>query len=236
MLGLGDILVEEHLIAREQLGQARRVAERLGSTLHSVLLEQGLITEDALVDALSRRLHLQRFDPARTVVDVEAVREVPFEEANRYRLLPVQLLQRAGQRVLRVAMVDPLDAQAIEDLEFSTASTVEPLIARPSQIQEAIRHHYRGVATKVMGRQRSGEAEGPASRRERLPFGGALEASQLHTKPLARVQQGASAIHRVDALVSLLVRKGVISQDEYEEQLRSMVSASGQPDGEGGPA
>ena len=234
--GLGDILVEEGLIAREQLNQARRVAERLGSPLVSVLLEQALITEDGLVDALSRRLHMQLFDPGRTSVDLDAVREVPYEEANRYRLLPVQLVQRAGQRILRVAMVDPLDSQAIEDIEFSTASTVEPMIARPSQVGDAIRHHYRGVVTKVIGRQRPGEGEGQGSRTARRPFGAGLEDSHLHTKPVSRVQQSASTNHRLDALLSLLVHKGLITQDEYEEQLRSIVHASGEAGGDGEPS
>ncbi len=226
--GLGDILVEERLIAREQLNQARRAAERLGSPLVAVLLEQGLVTEDALVEALCRRLHMQVYDPAHTIVDLDAVREVPFEEANRYRLLPVQLVQRGSQRVLRVAMVDPLDAQAIEDIEFSTASTVEPMIARPSHLAEAIRHHYRGVVTKVIPRSRPAEAspEAEPARPPRRAFGGGLDDAHLHTKPVARVQQGAPAGHRVDALVSLLVRKGVISQEEYEEQLRAILHVS----------
>jgi predicted RecB family endonuclease len=72
--GLGDILVEERLIAREQLNQARRAAERLGSPLVTVLLEQGLVTEDDLVGALSRRLHMQLLDPGRTSGGHDAVR------------------------------------------------------------------------------------------------------------------------------------------------------------------
>jgi hypothetical protein len=167
---------------------------------------------------------MQLFDPGRTSVDLDAVREVPYEEANRYRLLPVQLVQRAGQRILRVAMVDPLDAQAIEDLEYSTACTVEPMIVRPSQLGDAIRHHYRGVVTKVIGRQRSSDGETPA-RAPRKPFGAGLD-DQLHTRPVSRVQHAASVLQRVDAVVSLLVRKGIITQDEYEEQLRSLLHGS----------
>jgi type IV pilus assembly protein PilB len=215
--GLGDVLIEERVIAREQLNQAKRAAERLGSPLVAVLLEQGLVTEEALVEALHRRLELEIFDPVHTVVDLDAVREVPFEEANRYRLLPVQLQQRSGQRMLRVAMVDPLDAQAIEDIEFSTGCVVEAIIARPSHLADAIRHHYRGVVTKVIARARADE---PTPGRGRRPFGGDLEKGQLNTTPVHRVQQAAATTQRVDALVSLLVRKGVITQDEYEEQLR----------------
>ena len=226
--GLGVILVEERLIAREQLNQAERAAVRLGSPLVTVLLDQGLVTEEALVEALCRRLQLERFDPLQTGVEQEAVRLVPLEEANRYRLLPVQLHQRSGQRVLRVAMADPLDTQAIEDIEFSTASIVEPLIARPSHLAEAIRHHYRGVMTKIISRSRSFEpansAKSPASDKAgRQVFGEGLDDWSLRTKPVSRFQQDASIIQRLDALASLLIRKGLISQEEYEEQLRNLV-------------
>ncbi len=220
--GLGDILVEDRLIGREQLNQARRAADRLGSPLIAILLEQGLVTEDALVDALCRHLHLEVYDPLHTVVDLDAVREVPFEEANRYRLLPVQVVQRSGHRTLRVAMADPLDTAAIEDIEFSTGCAVEPLIARPSHLAEAIRHHYRGVVTKIIPRGREpGPSESAPPRRR--PFGGELEDAALRTRPVSRVQQSAAVGHRVDALVRVLCRKGVITQDEYETELRSIL-------------
>jgi hypothetical protein len=227
--GLGDILVEDRLIGREQLNQARRAADRLGSPLIAILLEQGLVTEDSLVDALCRHLHLEVYDPLHTVVDLDAVREVPFEEANRYRLLPVQVVQRSGHRTLRVAMADPLDTAAIEDLEFSTGCAVEALIARPSHLSEAIRHHYRGVVTKIIPRGREAPAESAPPRRR--PFGAELDDAALRTRPVSRVQQSSAVGHRVDALVRILCRKGVISQDEYEAELRSILdqAASDEP-------
>jgi hypothetical protein len=227
--GLGDILVEDRLIGREQLNQARRAADRLGSPLIAILLEQGLVTEDALVDALCRHLHLEVYDPLHTVVDLDAVREVPFEEANRYRLLPVQVVQRSGQRMLRVAMADPLDTAAIEDIEFSTGCSVEPMIARPSHLADAVRHHYRGVVTKVIPRGREPESAPPA--RARRPFGAGLDDASLHTRPVSRVQQSASTGHRVDALVRVLCRKGVLTQEEYETELRTILDRAASEEG-----
>lgn len=228
--GLGDILVEERLLAREQLNQAKRAAERLGTRLVTILLEQGLVTELALVEALVRTVRLELFDPSRTPVEPDAVREVPYEEADRYRLLPIQMLQHGSQRVLRVAMADPLDTQAIEDIEFSTGSIVEPLIARPSELGEAIRHYYRGVVTKVISRYR-GQTSGatdntpaPRAKAPRQAFGGELDDAALRTRPVHRVQKLASPVQRVDALVALLVRKGLVTQEEYEDQLQSLVS------------
>jgi hypothetical protein len=229
---LGDVLVEERLLAREQLNQAKRAADRLGVRLVTILLDQGLVSEEALVDALRRSLRMDLFDPTGTLVELDAVRQVPFEEADRYRLLPLQLLQHGTQRVMRVAMADPLDVQAIEDIEFSTGSIVEPLIARPSELAEAIRHYYRGVVTKVISRYRgqtSGASNTPSPTGTPAPaprkvFGGNLDEAKLRTRPIFRVQKLASPVQRVDALVALLVRKGLISQEEYEEQLSALVS------------
>jgi len=225
--GLGDVLVEEHLLAREQLNQAKRAAERLGTRLVTILIDQGLVTETALVDALSRALRLEVFDVTRTPVEVDAVRQVPLEEADRYRLLPVQVIQHGSQRVLRVAMADPLDTQAIEDIEFSTGAIVEPLIALPSVLAEAIRHHYRGVVTKVITRPPgpTNDAEPGHDRKARPVFGGTLDERTMRTRPVQRVQKLAAPAQRVDALVSLLVRKGIVSQEEYEDQLRVLLKA-----------
>lgn len=226
--GLGDILVEERLIGREQLDQAKRAAGRLGTPLVGVLLDQGLVSEGSLVEALCRQLHMDVYDPSQTIVDLDAVREVPFEEADRYRLLPLQTLQHGNQRVLRVAMADPLDTQAIEDIEFSTGCIVEPLIARPSQLAEAIRANYRGIVTKIIQRPRGGDPEltpvGPVPGRQRRRFGGDLDEAALRTRPIISPQHMATPAQKVDAVVSMLIQKGVFTRDEYEERLSELVN------------
>lgn len=229
---LADVLVEAQLISASQLEQVRRAAQRSGSTVVATLLEQGLIDEEALLDALCRRLDLGVFDAANAEVDAEAIREIPHDQASRFRLLPLRFERRGEQRYLVVAMADPLDRQAIEEIEFASGCRVEPLIARPSELAEAIRVQYRHVVTKVMPRQGAqprGAAPPERSRRRRQPFGGDLAESDLRTKPVRRIQQEASPSHRVDALVALLVHKGLISQEEYEEQLRAIVHPGDEP-------
>lgn len=230
--GLGDVLVDERLLGREQLGQAQRAAARLGKPLVAVLLEQGLVTEYDLVDALRRGLELELFDPVQTPVEADAVREVPFEEADRLRLLPLQVVQRHSQRILRVAMADPLDAQAIEDIAFSTGSVVEPLIARASQLADAIRANYRGVVTKVIPRELRDQGTGvdaavAPEQPRRGVFGAGIDPHSLRTRPVERVQKLASSAQKIDALVALLVRRGVITVDDYEEQLEALLGAPG---------
>jgi len=218
---LGDILAEENLIRHEQLAQAQRAADRSGTPLIAVLLDQGLIEEEALVQALCSHLDFELFDP-RTEIDVDAVRELSAEDASRYRLLPVALDRQNTPGQIRVAMADPLDHQTIEELEFSTGCTVEPMIARPSDLVEAIRSQYRNIVTKIIPRGR----DGGQKRSPRAVFGGSLGDAALGTRPVQRVQQQSSAAHRVDAMVALLVRKGLISQEEYEEQLATLVRSA----------
>jgi hypothetical protein len=220
--GLGDVLIEERLIGEEQLVQAQRAALRQGSPLVTVLLEQNLVSESDLVEAIRRRVQIPLFDPASTPVDPDAVREVPYEEANRNRLLPVRMLQRGDQRVLKVAMADPLDAQAIEDLEFSSGAEVEPLVARYSQLGDAIRTHYRGVVTKVIPRDRNHGVPTKSLREEpsaRQIFSSARTAAR--TRPVPRVPTEVNVGNQLQSLVNLLVRKGVISREEFAAELRA---------------
>ena len=222
-LGLGDILVEERLIAPEQLRQAKRAAERLGSPVVCIFLDQGLVDEEDMVEALRQRLQMPLFDPGGTVVDSDVVRVVPYEEAARYRLLPVQIARLGAKRVLRVAMADPLDAQAIEDIEFTTGTIVEPMIARYSHLDEAIRTHYRGIVTKVIPRQRLPSGPPAAKPSSEARPGGKPRLPNVETKQFFHANESVPAEPKVQALVDLLVHKGVIKREEYEEKLQQFL-------------
>lgn len=228
--GLGDILVDEHLIAPEQLKQAQRAARRLGSPVVSIFIDQGLVDEEDMLEALRHNVQMPEFDPAGTVVDPDVVRVVPYEEAIRYRLLPVQIAQSDDQRVLRVAMADPLDAQAIEDIEFTTGATVEPLIALHSHLEEAIRTHYRGIVTKVIPRQRqpmpaaAREPDAPRKDPATNPYSRHPRLAEVETKQFLHLAAATAEEARVEALVNLLIRKGVIDQEEYQEELHLILN------------
>lgn len=225
--GLGDILVEEHLIAPEQLKQARRAARRLGSPVVSIFIDQGLVNEEDMLKALRHNVQMDEFDPAGTLVDPDVVRVVPHEEATRYRLLPVQISLLGDQRVLQVAMADPLDAQAIEDIEFTTGATVEPMIALHSHLEEAIRTHYRGIVTKVIPRQRQPmPASAPSPRKDPAtnPYSRNPRLADVETEQFSHLALTATMETKVDALIALLIRKGVIDQEGIEEQLRLILN------------
>lgn len=220
---LDEVLLADRLLSEEDLRRIRQISEEQGLPLCSLLLEQGLVQETALFEALRRRLpQISVFDPRATPVDAEALRLVPYEDALRCQILPLQLDLGGGSRRLHVAMVDPLDSQIIDELEFATASLVTPLIARHSDLGHALGSHYRGIVTKVMPRPGPPGRipEGHRGRRLFHESRPAPDASGAGPFELPAPNQDSSSENKIEALVNLLVRKGLIARDELLEELR----------------
>jgi hypothetical protein len=165
------------------------------------------VPEAALAEALVRRLKLPRVDLQTVFVEVDAVREVPYDLAEGRCLLPIAIDRVGGRRVVRVAMADPLDAQAIEEIESQTGCRVDAEIAVPSEISSAVQKHYRGVTTKLIPRAaaRPAGTEDPA------------------TQPQHRIEDEASAELRVRALLSVLIERGLVTEEEYVDALRRLL-------------
>ena len=115
---LEDLLLEEGLLDEPSLRQARRQARRAGVSLARALVEERLLTDGALAEMLVRRLHLPRVDLEHEPVDDDAIREVPYDLASARRLLPLTVERAPTRRVIRVAMADPLDLEAVDEIEL----------------------------------------------------------------------------------------------------------------------
>ena len=136
---LGDLLLEDKVITPEQLAQAVTEQRRAGQLLGATLMRLGMVTEDALVSCLQRQLGLTLIDLNEIVVDDQALGLVKEEVAKKYGALPIEI---EGRSTLVLAMADPLNVGAIEDLRFHTGMFIRPILARPSQITEAIERFY----------------------------------------------------------------------------------------------
>ncbi len=135
---LGDLLVESGLITEEQLQKALQEQKVSKQKLGDVLLQQGYISENQLIEVLEFQLGIPhvslfkyKFDQSLTSVITEAM-------AKRYQCIP---LKKDGNKLM-VAMVDPLDYFAIEDLRMSTGFQIEPAIATKDEIQRSIIRYY----------------------------------------------------------------------------------------------
>ncbi|OIJ18367.1 type II secretion system protein GspE [Anaerobacillus alkalidiazotrophicus] len=134
---LGDLLVEAGLLQKDQVEATLR-SKKQGQKLGDALLERGLITEQQLIEVLEFQLGIPHISLQRYPVDTTLMNIVPKELARRNILIPIK---RNGDQLL-VAMADPMDYNALDDLRMSTGFQVEQVIASKEDILQAINKHY----------------------------------------------------------------------------------------------
>jgi len=137
---LGDILVKNNIITSEQLTAALQEQKMSGgqSKLGSVLVKQGLVKEPDLVAFLSRQYGVPTISLADYDIDPAVIKIIPPEVVQKYNLIPVN---RAGSTLI-VAVSDPSNLFAIEDIKFMTSYNVEMVVTGESDIKGAIDKYY----------------------------------------------------------------------------------------------
>jgi type IV pilus assembly protein PilB len=135
---LGDLLVREKVITPEQLDQALKSQKETGSRLGSALVKLGFLSDDDVTNFLSRQYGVPAINLAYFEIDPAVVKLVPFETAKRYQILP---LSRVGAS-LTIAMVDPTNVFAMDDIKFMTGFNIEPVVASEMAILEGIEKAY----------------------------------------------------------------------------------------------
>ena len=139
---LGDILVSEGVITPEQLDEAlQKQRTMVGKKLGVVLVELGMSSEDEIVTALQRQLSLDRVRLSEIKIPEEILKLVREDILRKNTLLPFAF-SIENMNVLRVAMADPLDIVAVDDLAILTNFQIEPVIATPRDITTAIDKYF----------------------------------------------------------------------------------------------
>jgi predicted HTH domain antitoxin len=147
---IGELLLERKLISEEQLEAGliaqKRTRQRLGITL----IQQGLLTEAQLADVLATSLGLPSVDLSKVQVDWSAVHMLRARFCENHEVFPFAIDGRgtATKRLL-VAMSDPLNQPALDEVEFTTGLQAAPCVATHSQVREAILRYYHKVAASA---------------------------------------------------------------------------------------
>jgi type IV pilus assembly protein PilB len=136
---LGDILLEGGLVSPTQLEAAYEEQQRVGRALGRVLIEQGVLTESQLVAALATQIGLRFVDLSDFAVDGSAVGRVPGTVCRRHSAMPIGF----EDSKLLVAMADPANVFAIDDIRSLTGMDVKPVVATRADIAAAIDRYYR---------------------------------------------------------------------------------------------
>jgi type IV pilus assembly protein PilB len=135
---LGELLVREKLISLSQLRHAQDEQQKSGQNLGYTLAKLGYVSDDEITSFLSQQYRVPTIDLEEYEVDAEVLKLVPKEPCERHKVLPIS---RTGNALI-VAMADPTNLNAIDDLKFLTGYNIEPVIASESAIHSAIERYY----------------------------------------------------------------------------------------------
>src|ERR1044071_10005640 len=135
---LGDLLVKEKVITPEQLDQALKSQKESGTRLGSILVKLGFLSDEDVTNFLSRQYGVPAINLTFFEIDGTVVKLIPYETAKRYQILP---LSRVGAS-LTLAMVDPTNVFAMDDIKFMTGLNIEPVVVSEASVQAAIAKYY----------------------------------------------------------------------------------------------
>lgn len=216
---LGDILKEAGLIDDFQLQSALSQQRNWGGKLGSILLDLEFVREEDLAQVMSEILripYVNLFDPE---IPEAMIKMIKAEVAKKYQVVPVK--KEGGALVL--AMFDPLDLEAIDEIRFITGLNIKPSLAMKSEIRDAIKKYYDG---ETVDRSHANvlyhQPVKPSSKMELIRGSdlmmpkseGTDETSPLLSKDATTQLTLADMNIRLDALTSVLIEKGVITRDE----------------------
>src|SRR4249920_1146600 len=135
---IGDLLVKENLITQQQLKEALEYQRVHGGRLGHCLIKLGFVTDDEITAILSRQYGVPSINLSFFDVDPGVVKLIPVETAQKYQIMP---LSRVGS-TLTIAMIDPTNVFAMDDIKFMTGFNIEPVVASETAIRESIDKYY----------------------------------------------------------------------------------------------
>ena len=205
---MSEALLERQLLSSEQLSNIVEAQQRQGGALSKHILASGYISEEAFRDFLSSVYRVQAVDLMNIEIDPEIIKLVPEDIATRFQLVPIG---RQG-RVLEVAMANPDNLFAIDDLKFYTGMEVTPLVAPDSEIKAAIDRYYDRAETLASVMQEMDEDIDVVDEEEEL----------LQTRDIEAESQTAPVVKLVNSLLSDAVSRGAsdIHIESYEKNMR----------------
>ena len=233
---IGDLLVEKGFITPDQLADALQEQVATGTRVGQILVSRGLITEDQLIDTVSERLAIPRVSLNSMVLDPKVVQLVQVDVARRYTLIPIFAIGNT----LTLAMSDPLNIIAIDEIKYLTGREIKRAIATSTEIKNAIDQYYsvadslheiiggesepidkaRPVVTELHDR----ESDSPIIKMVNLIISKAVKdrASDIHIEPdemAVRIRYRISGIMREEAASPKSVQNEMISRIKIASDL-----------------
>ncbi|MBT6432563.1 MAG: type IV-A pilus assembly ATPase PilB [Deltaproteobacteria bacterium] len=210
MAGLGELLVRESMISVEQLQEAQSETRRSGVRLGASLVKLGMLEEGKLLEFLSRQYHVPSINLDDFEIDPDVIKLLPQDVAIKHQVVPVH---KAGPSLV-VAMADPSNIFAIDDIKFLSGYNVEVVVANESQVARAIERYYLGnVAMSLDAVMREFDEE-------EIEFD--VDENSIDVSDLERSAEDAPVVKLVNLILIDAIKKGVsdIHVESYEKTFR----------------
>ncbi|MBM3248394.1 MAG: hypothetical protein FJZ10_03105 [Candidatus Omnitrophica bacterium] len=136
---LGELLIERGIINQKQLEKALLVQKEKGGLIGEVLVELGFAKEEDIAQALTCQYGFPYLPLINYEIDAQVINMVPKNVASQYCLIPIDIMGKS----LTLAMSNPLNIQAVEDVELITGCTIQTFVSTSSDIRHAIDKYYK---------------------------------------------------------------------------------------------
>ena len=211
---LGEILIKENLITSDQLRQALEHQKASGGRLGTCLMKLGFISDDEITGVLSRQYGVPSINLKYYEVDATVIKLIPQDTAVRYQIVP---LSRVGS-TLTIAMTDPTNVFAMDDIKFMTGFNVEPVVASETAIAEAISKFYGEAESE----EELSKVMKDLSAEENADLELAAEEQEMNLAELERAAEEAPIIKLVNLILTDAVKRGAsdIHIEPYEKEVR----------------
>jgi type IV pilus assembly protein PilB len=210
---LGELLVKSGKITSDQLEEALSAQQAEGGRVGTHLVKMGFIDDDDLVEFLSQRYGVPAINLGEVEVDESIISIIPAEVARKYTILPVS---KAGAK-LTIAMVDPTNVFAMDDVKFMTGYNVEPVVASDSSLRASIDQYYGSTHSIELKKVMEDLTDTDDADLEVLD-----EEEDLDLEALEAESEEAPVVRLVNIIMTDAIKKGAsdIHIEPYEKEFR----------------
>jgi type IV pilus assembly protein PilB len=224
---IGELLLKEKRITPEQLQEVLAYQKANGGKLGLILVKLGFVKDEDITALLSKQYGVPSINLLQFDIDPAVIKLIPGETSHKYQIIP---LSRNGA-TLTIAMTDPTNVFAMDDIKFMTGYNVEPVVASEGAVNDALERYYPTQAKKVetAGNTTGGSALDAAARAlEAMPADGEADVEviqdleEINAEALARQGEEAPVIKLVNVILMSAIHKGAsdIHIEPYEKEFR----------------
>src|SRR5436853_518314 len=210
---LGELLTKASLITQDQLKDALKIQKETGGKLGETLIKLGFVSEEDITECLSQQFGVPSINLAHFEIDAGVIKLIPADVARKYNILPVN---KTGATIT-IAMADPTNVFAMDDIKFMTGYNVEPVVASELGIKSAIDNYYGTTSSlelkKVMEDLQT---------QENADLEVMEEDDEIDVEALAEGAEEAPVVKLVNLILTDAIKRGAsdIHIEPYEKEFR----------------